>query len=266
MSLPLATLSAVNLGQAASPAAQPTLGHAVVVGTAYCSARILLPRADGDPECLSATYHPSASAGEASRSSPGARQTMTCRHPTRRHHGERSSFSSGPDDRDRPHHCAGCRSVARLPADSDGLSTVTDRQGGFVFPAVPAGQYALRMTRAQVTVLRRGEPEPTMVWLDLPLAVGSEDIENLGVTAHAGLRISGRFEFEGEPSRPRASLQNVQISIESADATPGTPARPMVARANAAGEFVSPQIPGGRNTYALPIHRRVFKRPTKDAI
>ena len=85
-----------------------------------------------------------------------------------------------------------------------------------------------------------------MIWVDLPLSVGAEDIENLGVTANAGLRLSGRFEFEGNPSRPRGSLQGVQILIVPADVAAGNLAQPAVARADTSGEFTSPALPGGR--------------------
>ena len=85
-----------------------------------------------------------------------------------------------------------------------------------------------------------------MIWLDLPLSVGKEDIANLGVTAHAGLRLSGRFEFEGDPSRPRGSLQGVQILIVPADAATGNLAQPVIARPTASGEFTSPPLTGGR--------------------
>ena len=137
--------------------------------------------------------------------------------------------------------------AVEIPADGDGLSTTTDRRGAFVFPAVPAGHYALRVNRGQSSGnAGRGGVEPAMFWVDLPLAVGAEDIEHLGVTANAGLRLSGRLEFEGDPSRPRGSLQAVQILIVPADVAAGTLAQPVVARADASGEFTSPPLPGGR--------------------
>ncbi len=134
-----------------------------------------------------------------------------------------------------------------VTADGDGLATMTDRQGGFVFPAVPSGHYALKLNRGQSAGFPgRGGIEPAVIWVDLPVTVGSEDIESLGVTANAGLRINGRFEFDGDPSRPRGSLQTVQIVIEPADNAAGNLARAVVARANASGEFTSPPLPGGR--------------------
>lgn len=134
-----------------------------------------------------------------------------------------------------------------IPADGDGLSAMTDRQGSFTFPAVPSGHYALRLNRGQALGnTGPGGVAPAMIWVDLPLSVGTEDIEHLGVTANAGLRLSGRFEFEGDPARPRGALQAVQIMIEPADGTAGNLARPVVAQPNASGEFTSPPLPGGR--------------------
>ena len=134
-----------------------------------------------------------------------------------------------------------------VPADGDGLTAMTDRQGAFVFPAVPSGYYTLKLNRGQSA----GFPAPNitqspLMWVDLPLTVGEESMENLGVTASAGVRISGRLEFEGDPSRPRGQLQNVQVTIEPADVAAGIAARPVIARANASGEFTSPPLTGGQ--------------------
>jgi hypothetical protein len=127
--------------------------------------------------------------------------------------------------------------------------TVTDRRGGFSFPAVPSGHYALRLTRGQGPAAgSRGQPalDRSITWLDLPVAVGSEDIENLAVTASAGPRLSGRLEFDGDPARSRGSLPNIQVSIEPADTVPGTAPWVVLARPDRFGEFTSPQVVGGR--------------------
>jgi len=198
-----------------------------------------------------ATYHPSAPAGEAA--------TIIPLQAGQDHDGADiqlapvasvsvAGFIIGPDG---PVTATPVRLVAatalELTADGDGLMSMTDRQGGFVFPAVPSGHYALKLNRGQSAGFSgRGGIEPEVIWVNLPVTVGTEDIEGLGVTANAGIRISGRFEFDGDPSRPRGSLPNVQIMIEPADPSAGTLARPVVARANAAGEFASPPLPGGR--------------------
>ena len=197
-------------------------------------------------------YHPSAPAGEAASVIPLL--------PGQDHDGADiqiapvssvsvAGFIMGPDG---PVTATPVRLVpagaTEVPAAADGLSTITDRQGGgFIFPAVPSGYYTLKLNRGLSSGFPgRGGIEPAVIWVDLPLTVGTEDIENLGVTANAGIRISGRFEFEGDPSRPRGSLQNVQITIVPADLVAGTLERPVVARPNGFGEFTSPPLPGGR--------------------
>ena len=134
-----------------------------------------------------------------------------------------------------------------VPADSDGLTAMTDRKGAFVFSAVPSGYYSLKLNRGMsFSPAGPSRMEPSLTWVDLPLTVGEEPIENLGVTASAGVRISGRVEFEGDPTRARGPVQNIQITIEPADLAAGAAARPVIARANASGEFTSPPLAGGR--------------------
>jgi hypothetical protein len=64
------------------------------------------------------------------------------------------------------------------------------------------------------------------------------------------LRVSGRVEFEGDLSRPRAAMSNIQILIEPADIVPETAA--YFARPLASGEFVSMPVPGGRYYVRVP--------------
>jgi hypothetical protein len=159
-----------------------------------------------------------------------------------------SGFIVGPDG---PVTATTLRLVAitalELPSEADGLMTVTDRRGGFSFPAVPSGHYALRLARGQSAGPRRpGDVPPSIVWLDLPLSVGSENVENLAVTAHAGLHVSGRLEFDGAPGRPRGGFSTIQIAIEPADLAPGASPRIVVARPDRFGDFSTPPLVGGR--------------------
>lgn len=133
-------------------------------------------------------------------------------------------------------------SSLEVPMGDDGLTTLTDRRGAFSFPAVPSGQYQLRMARGAG---RNNAAGGSLAWVDLPISVGSEDIEQLVVSASAGVVVSGRFEFEGDPNRPRA-LQNTQVTFESADAALPAQAWIQTARADRFGEFTSPALPGGR--------------------
>lgn len=159
-----------------------------------------------------------------------------------------------------------------LPSEADGLTTVTDRSGAFTFPAVPSGHYSLRLVRGRVAIVPvspgmfRADSDRSVIWVDQPLSVGSEDIENLGVTALAGLRVSGRLEFEGDPARPRGALPSVQIALEAAEVPPGTAMQPYVARPDGAGEFASPGVPGGKYYVRIPNSPAgwMFKSATLD--
>jgi 5-hydroxyisourate hydrolase-like protein (transthyretin family) len=115
------------------------------------------------------------------------------------------------------------------------LTASTDRGGRFGFPAVPTGNYRLR--------LRTGRGA-SVAWADLPLAVGIEPIVNLQVDAHEGWSVQGRVEFDGESAARPAN--NVEVQIERVDQDPGQPAI-VSYRTNTAGEFASGRsLPGGR--------------------
>lgn len=115
------------------------------------------------------------------------------------------------------------------------LTASTDRGGRFGFPAVPTGNYRLR--------LRAGRGA-YVTWADLPLAVGIEPIDNLHVDAHEGWSVQGRVEFDGESAARPAN--NVEVQIERVDQDPGQPAI-VSYRTNTAGEFASGRsLPGGR--------------------
>jgi hypothetical protein len=105
--------------------------------------------------------------------------------------------------------------AADLAVEGEAPATVADGSGAFTFPAVPPGEYALQST----TRLRNQGFAPTrsddMHFADLPLTVGGTDIGGIVVQLRPGLRISGRFEFEGATSRPPSS-SSVNIAIEPA--------------------------------------------------
>lgn len=126
------------------------------------------------------------------------------------------------------------------------FTVATDGYGRFKFPAIPEGQYVVHGGTATRAPSRPGDTGGSVLWAQLPLSVGREDIDGLVVTLQPGLRISGHFEFEGAQSRPTASmLEMVPISIEPAD--PGnTFVMPQpVARPTATGSFTTVGMPPG---------------------
>lgn len=134
---------------------------------------------------------------------------------------------------------------------SEFLTAQTDRAGRFTFPAVPSGHYALRMTRGQATSsAREFGATSSLLWADVPVAVGSEHISDLAVTALAGLRIRGRIEFAGTSMARAAS--SVQVLIEPVDPPGGAPVNPVVARPDPSGGFIAPGVPAGRYYVRVP--------------
>jgi len=121
--------------------------------------------------------------------------------------------------------------------DVDVPTAISDRNGSFEFPAVPAGQYLIRAS------VRPPRPDPRTplqgaLWLEMPVAVGRSDLEGLVLSLQQGFRVSGRVEFEGGQSRPTpARLQQVPISLEAASRSP-----------NATGQINGRMEPDGQFT------------------
>lgn len=131
------------------------------------------------------------------------------------------------------------------------LTAQTDRAGRFAFPAVPSGHYALRMSRGQASSsMRETGAASSLIWADVPVSVGRENIAGLAVTAMPGLRIRGRLEFAGTSMSRGAST--VQVVIEPVDPTAGTPVNPVVARPDPSGDFVAPGLPAGQYYVRVP--------------
>jgi hypothetical protein len=130
-----------------------------------------------------------------------------------------------------------------LMSEVDSPASITDSGGGFVFPAVPAGQYTVTMNRS-------GGGGGGPLWLEGTLAVGINDVDGVTLAALPGIRLNGRVEFDGDASRARNQVSSIQIMIEPADIVPGTAA--FFARPSATGDFVSTPIPGGRYYVRIP--------------
>lgn len=157
-------------------------------------------------------------------------------------------------------------STAEITFDADATTTMTDRSGRFTFPAVPSGQYSLRLVRGSTPVARLPGAPNTVVWVDLPVSVGTEHIENLMVEAQPGVKIGGRVEFEGS-RQSNPSPSRVVVSIEPADlsSAPGG-SRSVSVRVNRFGEFTSQPLPGGRYYVRIPNSPGgwMFKSATAD--
>jgi hypothetical protein len=135
--------------------------------------------------------------------------------------------------------------TAEIALEADSIATMTDRGGNFTFTAVPSGHYTLRLLRGMPLPGEQTAPQlNTVVWAELPVNVGADDIDRLSVEALPGLRIGGRIEFEG--TRTMQPLSSIEVSIEPADDPPRTSRGRAIARVDRFGNFSSPPLAGGR--------------------
>ncbi len=174
-----------------------------------------------------------------------------------------------------------------VPAGSDALveaietaATVTDAAGGFTFPAVPPGEYVLRVLRlprppvavdegprifvspSLGTVTMSGgvqtsnaPPAPAPVPTDatlcaqVPLSVSGRDVNDLVVPLTPAPRVSGRVEFEGTSEKPLSpSLVGIRIQLNPADGSRLTD-RTLTLQTghpDANGDFATYGVPPGR--------------------
>jgi hypothetical protein len=133
-----------------------------------------------------------------------------------------------------------------VAVDLDSPATSTDINGAFVFGAVPEGQYTLRaITRLRTaSPMSPTQPDP-LLWAAVPVSAGEEDINGFPVALRHGLRVNGRFQFQGSRPRPGGrALTQMVIAVESADGLP-VPAG-TVHIDPATGEFTTAGVPAGR--------------------
>ena len=175
--------------------------------------------------------------------------------------------------------------IRLTPAGSDELldqldtaTAITNATGQFTFPAVPSGQYVLRVLRlprppadpdgmARVSVRpdgsmtissapsATGPPPPPPIPKDatlieqLPLAVGDRDVVDMIVTLGAAPRVSGRVEFDGTIERPTTeSMTGLRITLDPADGSklPDATLAFQTGRPDEKGEFTTYGVPPGR--------------------
>ena len=161
-------------------------------------------------------------------------------------------------------------------------TTATDPFGQFTFPVVPTGQYVLGVIKAPpinrppppppppppILPSGRAMPaspaspaaatyrapavstEPTL-WAEMPLVVGEQNLAGVNVSLRTGLRVRGRFVFEGSLPVPRADGQSTAFTanlIAVGDRAVPLPGADTVFTPD--GQFTTPGVPPGRYTVA----------------
>lgn len=160
----------------------------------------------------------------------------------------------------------------------DTATAITNAAGQFTFPAVPSGQYVLRVLRlprppadpdgtTRVSVRpdgsmtissapsTTGPPPPPPIPKDatliaqLPIAVGDRDVTDMIVTLGVAPRVSGRVEFDGTIEHPTTeSLTGLRITLDPADGSrlPDATLAFQTGRPDEKGEFTTYGVPPGR--------------------
>jgi len=154
------------------------------------------------------------------------------------------------------------------PLEQEVASTVTDRAGAFVFPAVPVGLYSLRVVKGgrlqnglagTSTIIHTGAgtissadlvsanlyiDSYSLRWASFPIAVGRDDIANLSIPLRPGLGLIGRAEFAGSRDKLPARLAQVPVLIETTAQM--SRIAPVTGRFDAYGQFSAFGFPGGK--------------------
>jgi hypothetical protein len=177
--------------------------------------------------------------------------------------------------------------MSLVPSDSDGLvspieaaTTMSDGTGAFSFPAVPPGQYTLKVVRPpamnfrgvpeEVTVTTSGGggtmvvsraitatmagpgqvpplPSDPTLWAEVPVTVANADLADVMVALRPGARVRGAVQFNGTAEKPTPDkLQAISVSLEVADGRPLTQMPFLRGRVENTGQFSTVTVPSGR--------------------
>lgn len=130
--------------------------------------------------------------------------------------------------------------------------TLTDDSGGFFFPAVPLGQYSLKVLRAPAgTQLRpSGAPASSTTptgWAEMPITVGEDGLADLSVQLQSGFRLTGRLELDGTSPKPGPEMiERFSIQLTFADGSGSRMPAVYTGAIDRDGRITTNEIPPGR--------------------
>jgi hypothetical protein len=135
------------------------------------------------------------------------------------------------------------------PETGDGSSVlevaaaVSNPDGTFAFPAVPAGAYRL----LAIPPRAQAPDGPSPGWAEQPLEVGADAVRGVTVVLQPGRDVTGRFEFHGSASAPPADqLSRVTLTLtRSASLTRSNPGS-VTGRVAGDGTFAVRDVRPGR--------------------
>ena len=168
--------------------------------------------------------------------------------------------------------------ITLVPAEADANATsietlngFSDGQGRFTIDGVPPGSYVLRATRMprmpmggqvmtysvnggsivvnQRVTMAGGAPPPppneSTLWAEMPVSVGSKDIENMSISMRPGVKMTGQIQFNGSAERPAQDrLTQIAVLLEPADQRQGQ--QTGTGRVEANGTFSTVGVPPGQ--------------------
>jgi hypothetical protein len=168
-----------------------------------------------------------------------------------------------------------------LPADAEDLvspfevaTAATDATGAFTFAKVPAGSYVLRAQLAapgQMTftqsdgnrtmIIRRGTelrmgaaplPETPTLWAEMPVSLGTRNIDGVTIALREGLKVSGSLVFSGVAAQPTVEQRaNIRVTLEAADGRTQMMMESARGRVGEDGSFTTMSVPAGK--YVLRV-------------
>lgn len=156
----------------------------------------------------------------------------------------------------------------------DVAATNTRADGSFLMPAVPVGNYILRVLRtprpgptaaqlaevpeelkAMMGALAQSGPNDTMtLFAAQPLAL-ERDVAGVTVALSSGATLSGHIEFDGTAAPPSQVGAQVSLTAVAGEWVVGASAAPTAGRVNPDGTFVTAGYPPGR--YLVTVGGRV---------